>query len=208
LRLLKHKPPVRTAHNLDLDRARLRKANWRSLVVSWENRNLFDDAIEHFLQKHATYLHMNESDPFRAALILRDPYNHFASLCRSGRGGGHAVFRYRLLWKQYANEVLGRTRFLPEGTVPILYNEWTLSAEYRRKTAKRLQIDASGEAYARTPGYGGGSSFHGVVEGVPDGLHERWRDLADDETYRSMFDEEIAILAKEIFGIACPFSMK
>ncbi len=106
----------------------------------------------------------------RNLLILRDPYNLFASRIRKaslvpslayGREPGPMFDRNIALWKAHAREFLGDTHHLANKTT-IYYNAWFLSEAYRRKLCAELGLPFSDAGLTRVSKIGGGSSFDGT----------------------------------------------
>ena len=134
-------------------------------------------------------------------LILRDPFNLFASR----RKASYATITARTaarIWKQHAREFLQR-RYLNQERILIRYNAWARDPAYRRHLAEQLGLrftDAGIDTLSRC---GGGSSFDGRrFDGRASAMqvHERWRHFADDPAYWALFDSEVIQLAEELFG--------
>lgn len=146
-------------------------------------------------------------------LILRDPFNLFASRIKSGfyrhrqrkdSNGRRRVTRPTGLriWKQHARQVLGRD-YLRQPFVPVLFNRWATDPTYRRELAENLGFTFSDDGFRRVARVGGGSSFDGLsyaTRAQDMGLLHRWRHFADDPAFWNVFDEEVFELAEEIFG--------
>ena len=144
-------------------------------------------------------------------LVLRDPFNAFASRVKSGLIQGHhthhgakpiSTLTLRRIYKQHAKEFLRQKKNL-KNLVPINFNQWNSSVEYRRKIADELGLDFSDEGYKKVTETAGGSSFDGVeFSGNPHkmNLQDRWENYKDDETYWELFDAEIADYSEKIFG--------
>lgn len=135
-------------------------------------------------------------------LILRDPFNLFASRLASGIGVVSPAIAARI-WCQHAREFLGLRSHLGPERVLVRYTDWVSDSAYRRDLAERLGLrfdDSSASAVATCAG---GSSFDGTTH---DGrahdmaLLERWRRYADDATYRSVFTPELVDLSQRVFG--------
>lgn len=102
-------------------------------------------------------------------LIVRDPYNLFASRIRAAKLNLLAfsippspVFNRMIdLWKAYARQFLAQTDDGPD--VPVYYNRLIASAAYRSKIADRLGIRNSDAGLDVVPDHAGGSSFDGVA---------------------------------------------
>lgn len=138
-------------------------------------------------------------------LLLRDPFNLFASLLHSQRMTQANSTFYVRAWKQYAREYLGETDYLGSEILTVNYQEWRDSGEERIRICRRLDIPEDSSAFTDVPATGGGSSFDGVA---PDAstlrTGVRWKQYKDDSFYRSLFDEELRLLSFRIYGKA-PF---
>lgn len=135
-------------------------------------------------------------------LILRDPYNLFASRWR---------FQHPLvpdstalrIWKQHARAFLGQRTCLTRPIVAISYNRWCDDPAYRRRLAQRLGLTFTDAEVDAVPAVGGGSSFdghryHGRASEME--VHQRWRHFSADPDFRNLFDEQVKKLAAQIFG--------
>lgn len=134
-------------------------------------------------------------------LILRDPYNLFASRLAAGVSILSPELAARV-WCQHARQFLGRRRYL-EHPICINYNRWASSASYRRSVAEQLELDFDDRAAHHVPSCAGGSSFDGLAyDGVATGMRvfDRWRRYAHAPQYLSLFTGEIRALARAIYG--------
>ncbi|MEE4270514.1 MAG: hypothetical protein V2I67_02495 [Thermoanaerobaculales bacterium] len=140
----------------------------------------------------------------RTVLVLRDPYNTFASVWKSKRRMRNRLHRfYRSEWKAYAREFLGETSFLPPDTIMVSFNQWFSDQEYRRDLAGKLGLDAGDRGIQEVSSDGGGSSFSGREhQGRASEMKvlERWRVFEDDPRYAAAFDDETVELSRKIFG--------
>ena len=170
------------------------------LVFSHEDDFLGNACAESFERRHDEFV--GPSARRRDVLILRDPFNLFASRRRAGYGTVSEATAVRI-WKQHAREFLRRTRWLRREPVFVSYNRWVTDPSYRRRLAEDLGLeftDAGVDAVARCAG---GSSFDGLAY---DGrasrmkVFDRWAWYRDDPTFRSLFDEEVVALSEPIFG--------
>ena len=91
--------------------------------------------------------------PDREIVILRDPFNLFASRFYRWKNPNHNISRLGWIsknalttWKEHSNEDY------------ISFNKWFLSGEYRETICKTLNIK-NNENINQVPGYGDGSSF-------------------------------------------------
>jgi hypothetical protein len=135
-------------------------------------------------------------------LIVRDPFNLFASRLASGIGTVSLQTAGRI-WCQHAREFVGLRRHLGNQRVMVSYNAWVSSCEYRESLARRLGLDFDDAAARSVPSTGGGSSFDGTAydgraAAMP--VLERWRSYRADPEYRSVFTPQLRHLAARIFG--------
>ncbi|SFG71091.1 hypothetical protein SAMN04488020_103261 [Palleronia marisminoris] len=133
-------------------------------------------------------------------LILRDPYNLFAS--RLKMGAALSTHVSRTMWKQHAREALGDTRRV-EDKVVVLYNRWATQKDYRRDLAARLGLTFTDAGASDVPQTMGGSSFDGTAfdgRAAEMATRDRWRAYAHDPIYRAIFDPEMVSLATRLFG--------
>lgn len=136
-------------------------------------------------------------------LILRDPFNLFASRLRSLE----PVVSPRVavkIWKQHAKQFIGPVpRMLRHNPVLILYNRWCTDRAYRQRIAEALGVPFTDAGKARVAAVHGGSSFDGLsFDGRAGQMRtaERWRHYIEDPAYRGLFDAEVLRLSQAIFG--------
>jgi hypothetical protein len=135
-------------------------------------------------------------------LILRDPYNLFASRRRAGYAtvAPHIAVR---IWKQHAREFLREREHLGPDLVRIRYNAWCTDRAYRRDIAEQLGLMFTDAGIDTVPSTGEGSSFDGTAyDGRASEMDTlgRWRHFADDPDYRALFDEQVQDFSDRIFG--------
>lgn len=181
------------------------------LVVNYE------DVPLHLIPKLATVRNTDqilENCEIKKVLLLRDPFNTFASrieLMRKVRSEGktYAINRVRLpqavaMWKDYAREFLGETHVLGD-IIPVNYNSWASDRQYR----DALLVTAFGQinqdiGIDDVPYYGRGSSRDGLLfQGNASQMKtdERWIDHRYDPVFTALFrDTEIMDLSLQIFG--------
>jgi hypothetical protein len=170
--------------------------------------NIFTDCFE---RNHDRWV--GKSENRFDVLLLRDPYNLFAS--RMKRESDNNDNRYSLLavderetlirlWKQYAREFLGETNYLRFNKTVISFNRWVSDQEYRRELAGRFGFEFSDATMEEVVPVGGGSSFDGARKHQSASemkVLERWQHFRDVPAFRSLFeDPEIAQLSQAIFG--------
>lgn len=190
--------------NIDgLDLEQERKGNWRQkdvLIYSYEDCFLGMVASPRFERHRDAYV--GETEHRRDVLILRDPYNLFAS--RKKKGGAAITDRTAIrIWKQHAREYLGTRRYLGSDRLVINYNAWAADVVYRSTLAEELALEFSDAGIDAIPSCNGGSSFDGRrFDGRASemNVYERWRHFADDLDYWRIFDEEIVELSDAVFS--------
>ena len=144
-------------------------------------------------------------------LILRDPFNLFASRKKSGFLDGqdeiHGLrpitnLTLKRIYKQHAREFLGRSKLL-KNLVRVNFNKWASEKNFRREIAERLDISFTDSGFSEVKPVAGGSSFDGTrYSGRAEKMqiNDRWRTFSEDEEYWALFDPELADLCREIFG--------
>lgn len=138
-------------------------------------------------------------------LLLRDPFNLFASLLHSERMTAENGGYYVRAWKQYAREYLGESHHLGGKLIRVRYDLWRDSGDERVRIRRELDLPEDDTVFAEVARTGGGSSFDGVAQDAREmRTGERWKRLADDGFYRGLFDEELRTLSARVFGPA-PF---
>jgi hypothetical protein len=146
-------------------------------------------------------------------IVLRDPYNLLASRLKwfHGRGEVPTMERFgefRALWKLYAREMLGDTRWLPEA-LHVRYNDWFQSRVYRDELAARIgfvnrdvgvhEVARWGPALAKPAASFDGLRYDGNAQEMR--VLDRWREFSTDPFFRAQFeDEELIALSARLFG--------
>lgn len=144
------------------------------LVVSYEDQDgkmrgdcgfldsAFSDAYE---QEHDALV--GESGRRIDMLIMRDPYNFFASRLKKLHtlSGTKDVDWLLATWKQLARFAQSEAGVLGQGSnnacVFVNFNAWFSSRQYRRQLCAHIEGHFSDASLKRLPHYGGGSSFDG-----------------------------------------------
>jgi hypothetical protein len=143
-------------------------------------------------------------------LILRDPYNLFASRLHGEENNRpyripfdrrHA-WLVRERWIECALEYIGQTSYL-QNLVVVDYNRFVSSQNYRRWLAAALRITSTERVLEYVPKYGGGSSFDGHhFDGKARAMKvlDRWQHYSAHLLYREILaDSRIRSLANLIF---------
>lgn len=144
-------------------------------------------------------------------LILRDPFNLFASRKRSGFFSGRTELSSKpvthlmakRIWKQHAKEATNEKSYLGKGRVVIYYNLWVSDPEYRKEIANALELTLIDNSIGEESQVAGGSSFDGLrFIGSANKMEvlERWKHFTHDPDYQNFFDDELIPLSHKIFG--------
>jgi hypothetical protein len=192
----------RASYRLDLateTRGRFSRKDW--LVTSQEDCFLAHGCSREYEQQHDAWVGC--SGRRFDLLILRDPFNLFASRRRAfGEAGtDHVSVR---IWKQHARQFLGRPRNLRHQPLLVRYNDWIGEEAYRREIVETLGLEFHDEGRDRVAACAGGSSFDGRAYcGRPEDMDllDRWKHYADDPSFRALFDEQLVAFSDEIFGV-------
>jgi hypothetical protein len=129
-------------------------------------------------------------------VLVRDPYNLFASRSRDKRIdlAGHEA---KKLYKSHMNTVMNDSDF-----VGINYNRWFAEKEYRKRLAVRLNIPFTDEGISAIiwPGEStfDGSDYDGRAQEM--NVFERWKQLEGDFIDTEM-DDELHRYAREYFNM-------
>lgn len=119
---------------------------------------------DHFLD--ISYFH-NLPSKHANVLILRDPYNLFASRIRKGHQVRHPDYpreynemfvRAIKLWKQSFREFMGETAYLTN-KISVSYDRWVVDPEYRQSILASLGLQLRDNSIGSLTVEGGGSSF-------------------------------------------------
>jgi hypothetical protein len=165
------------------------------LIINYEDVNLEKDKFE---EKYYGII-----DNFFNVLILRDPFNNFASRYKR-KNRDAKTLEFINLWKDEAREFLGKTLYL-KNKICISYNDWFKNKEYRKKISSSLNLFFTDDGLEKIlPVRCWGSSFDGrKYDGKAQQMDvlNRWKIFKDDKLYRKFFeDEEIWELSEKIFG--------
>jgi len=147
-------------------------------------------------------------DKRTSVIIMRDPYNLFASRL------GHKIIRqltiknrkkFIKIWKNWGREFLGDTKHVPN-KLGISFNQWFSDKSYRQKIAQHLGIPFNDTNINKLSLHGRGSSFD--KKRFANDAHKmnvlgRWKHMVNDNTYMRIFqDKEIIEISDRIFGKA------
>lgn len=144
-------------------------------------------------------------------LILRDPFNLFASRKKSGLFDRQKELSSKpvspltavRIWKQHAKEAIGERQYLRHDRLFINYNWWACDSAYRKDIATALGINFTDLGIQDVSNCAGGSSFDGLKFANSANnmkVLERWKHFIHDQEYKKIFDNEIISLSNKIFG--------
>ncbi|MEO1683059.1 MAG: hypothetical protein AAFS06_07335 [Cyanobacteria bacterium J06631_12] len=180
------------------------------LIYSYEDWSLQQITAPRFERNRALYLGKSEK-PFDV-LLLRDPFNLFASRLKQKFTQTKAPnLSMVALWVEYAKEFVGESQYLKRNRICVNYNRWFADEDYRRELADRLDIPFTDAGIDKVTSFGGGSSFDGTgLSGKARAMDvtSRWQTFADDPVYRQLFENEAvwdysAQIFGELPGTAC-----
>jgi len=192
---------------------RVELAHRKILIYNYEDRPLADAFASGFLLNKTRWFGTQGNSNY--VLILRDPFNNFASKYRWAVNGTRwtpqmdwVIHELPELWKSYAREFLGLTHLMPAPKVFINYNRWFVDPEYREQLSRRLGLVSAEKGLGEVAKWGPntwGDSFDNLnFEGRAHEMKvlERWRHFAGDPVFRQLFkDRELLELSEDIFGV-------
>jgi hypothetical protein len=151
-------------------------------------------------------------------LVIRDPFNAFASRCkycmlhqhRAGPGydvmscGNKRLLRMGCIpteagmsmkdvWLSFAKEAVGDTNVIPNKIV-VNFNRWFSDREYRVALANTIGVEFTDKDINVVPEFGDGSSFDGLdFNGNAQMMNvlDRWRSFRNNEWFRDFFTDEV-----------------
>lgn len=185
----------------ELDRIRLREYKLKSLIIhSYEHYSLSHVLGDWFEEKRDKFI--GKSQQKFDILILRDPFNLFASLIHRGENlddPSSVINR----WLEHAREFLGLSNYLKR-RIAINYNAWFTNQDYRQEIATLLKLPFTDSGISDVVSVGRGSSFDGTTY---NGEAEKMPVLARYKSYldhpvmlKVTANEELKDLSSKIFG--------
>ena len=202
-------PEVKFSYGCDrdeVDREALRKYKVKPLVIhSYEHYSFSEVMGSWFEEKREDFLGKSQ-DRFDL-LILRDPYNTFASLIKRGEVIEEAEPIINK-WIEYAKEYLGLSNYL-KNRISVNYNEWFQNKTYREEMARSLGLVFSDAGIDTIPRIGRkgkrkGSSFDGLNyqgQATKMGVLSRYEEFLDHPAMlKVLANKELNELSTEIFG--------
>ncbi|HOM77704.1 hypothetical protein KBG31_00040 [Patescibacteria group bacterium] len=181
------------------------------LIYNFEDMYFSKFSYDNLAINHDSWLVSTQE--FNTLLVLRDPFNLFASMFKWFRGEQRKEWKPSIeefndtpnLWIAYAKEYLGLTNILKDKIV-INYNEWFESDENKKNIAILLGLPTHDKGYKRVAKYGAntwGDSFDNINydnKAHEMTVFERWKSYKDDQEYISMLNNpELLNLAEKIY---------
>jgi hypothetical protein len=171
------------------------------LICSYEGRTV--TSILAGAARENNVAHYGMSENLRTILILRDPFNLFASRIKSRFIDRDDIPKAKALYLEHARAWVesGSSSEL----VRINYNRWFSDYAYRLELQRQLGLPQLDFATESVPFYGFGSSFDGDSRnGRASSMNvlNRWRALHSDRDYQKLFEDGVlAKYAALIFGM-------
>ncbi len=163
-------------------------------IISWENRYEVLESPEYFWPKLPTRPNVHQ----RPIVVLRDPYNWFASLRRKRREWRELEEDYISLWIAYARQFFIEK---VDGVFSCNFNKWFVNSDYRRELSLFIGENPTETGVNRVRSIG--SSFDGrKYDGRASEMKvlERWKSLTREDWAILNRYPEISELSKEIFN--------
>jgi len=198
------KRPMQQSSYVNFSEEEIRKdiggnfAKKKALIMNFEEIHVKD--FESILKKNNNYPR-GSSRKIVDILVLRDPYNMFASRYRRSIIAGNKQDKWigkacADKWCEHARVFLNNKRILC-----INYNKWFSCIEYRRSLARRIGLKFNDRNISKVSKHGGGSSFDRMTLGGQDmKVLNRWEQYSDDPIYNKIFNKDVRHLSEKIFG--------
>ncbi len=195
----------------DLKREAEARFSYKECLI-YNHENYILESLNNSILERKHDLYIGKSKTRYDLLILRDPYNTFASMLQGQKNNNKFSYIYTFpdnkkiiteLWLDYAKEFLGETNYLKHTKIMINYNHWVKNQTYRKSISKKLDLDFCDTGFNIVKNYGGGSSFDGTkLTNQVDKMDilTRWRNFVNDEEYKKMLSPEIIEYSHKIFG--------
>lgn len=181
------------------------------LIISYEDVDpdrLLSPPLLSFLEDRV----VRDGASVRFALILRDPYNLFASRLRKWPERFVNDTKIDMQTRMYQDlaSLAAHPKSIWQGApvVPIFYNDLVSDPAAREKLSARLGIKTGDAGLDDVPVYGHGSSFDGTElsgEAVRNNVFERWRALEKDPVFqKTLNDPELQAIGTALFNMIPP----
>lgn len=196
--------------NFDLQKEREKIFSVKDYLL-YNYEDCFLGPLNNKVQKEERKNWVGPSENKKDVLILRDPFNMYASRLKAGFLRGHSLQHrkeliagstLRRIYKQHAREFLSEKNYL-KNKLCIKFNSWSTDKDYRKSIAADLNIPFTDEGFKEVNSVAGGSSFDGIGHSgraTEMQVNSRWKKFAHDEDFWTFFDPELIELTRMIFG--------
>lgn len=157
----------------------------------------------------------------KLCFIVRDPYNHFASIIKlwesfpKKKKMKHKMWPLEMTktdrivngWKEYAEQALRERFYLPESAIFINYNNWFSDSDYRQELCDTLGLGFTDKSIQEVRLFPNNNQklvssfdkqrFDGKAQNMQ--VLERWRRYKTSPLYLNMFDDEVISYATKLF---------
>lgn len=204
--------PERHPETGRMTEARRRAGNRPRIVLSYEDADpatILAGPLAGYLEAHRA-----QGAGIRFAVVLRDPYNLFASRLAKWPdrfAEDRMIAAQQRLYRSHA-DLAARPRpvWRDAPLVPLIYNDLVRHPEARDRASDALGILRGNEGLDRVPVYGHGSSFAGTAQAAPElrgEVMDRWRRKAGDPVFcKVMEDPELRRIGRDLFAMP-PFML-
>jgi hypothetical protein len=174
------------------DAESLRSAQKHLLLYSYEDflprmagRNDFLSSVfdPEFEENRERYL--GRSEHRIDVLILRDPFNFFASRLKRAPGEKESVEFIVRNWKMLARQAIAIDAEAKPGRIVANFNAWLKDVNYRKQLSRKLLGVHDDSSMSDIPALGGGSSFDHYPLTLRQ-LVKNWTRIFDPKKYRNI----------------------
>lgn len=187
-----------------VDLSYLLKTDKDCLMYSFEDIHISDFRLLRFYESAEQYIGSSKSKI--NIVVLRDPFNLFASLIKSKmlKKDSQDSQNYISLYKKFALSYLHSLSMEDHNNLFINYNKWMSQEDYRIDIANRLGLLPEARYLIETVvDRGGGSSFDQLSynnNASSMKVFERWKVYSSDPFYLDLLSEkEILSISEKIF---------
>lgn len=199
--------PEREPETGRMTETRRREGKRPRIVLSYEDAEpaaMLAGPLSSYLEAHRA-----RGAGIRFAVVLRDPYNLFASRLAKWPerfADDRMITAQQHLYRNHANLAIDpRPIWHDAPLVPLIYNKLLQDQDVRSKTSDALGIFRGNDGLDTVPVYGHGSSFAGTSQAARDlrgEVMDRWRHKVTDPAFQKvMGDPELQRIAQGFFGL-------
>lgn len=176
------------------------------LIIGYEDYSVHD--FRETIEKHRKALNVVDGD-HRAVVIVRDPFNSFASRWHLNHAIGRefrtdAEYRQKIqeLWIDHASGLLDSGRGQSTGELIFVdYNRLVVDMEYRASVSRAIGLPLYRGHLSHVSNFGWGSSFTGTDTLLnPEVVLRRWEALSTSEDFLDLFNDRLVALAASLYS--------